>query len=172
VDLFEADAGSSMISFKFGPLFQDRSAFSDIKRSRISAVLQSSVSGKPTRGEPNPENEFCDTVRRKRRRVPFSNCIRRIGSRTPSSVGGSTMGNVELTEMQRQIRSMKFERGTPDQIALWRDDLAEARANLVIEGLAPTSDDDEMFAMMLEEGVPPRLMPTLILQLYRQDGRG
>jgi len=48
VDLFEADAGSSMISFKFGPLFQDRSAFSDIKRSRISAVLQSSVSGKPT----------------------------------------------------------------------------------------------------------------------------
>ncbi|RMB51386.1 hypothetical protein C8J44_3649 [Sphingomonas sp. PP-CE-3A-406] len=82
------------------------------------------------------------------------------------------MGNVELTEMQRQIRSMKFERGTPDQIALWRDDLAEARANLVIEGLAPTSDDDEMFAMMLEEGVPPRLMPTLILQLYRQDGRG
>ena len=45
------------------------------------------------------------------------------------------MGNVELTEMQRQIRSMKFERGTPDQIALWRDDLAEARANLSSRGL-------------------------------------
>jgi hypothetical protein len=78
------------------------------------------------------------------------------------------MGNVDLTEMRRQIRSMKFERGTPDQIALWREDLAEARANLVIEGLAPTADDDEMFAIMLDEGVPPTLMPTLILQLYQQ----
>ncbi|RZL28634.1 MAG: hypothetical protein EOP64_03820 [Sphingomonas sp.] len=81
------------------------------------------------------------------------------------------MGNVDLTEMRRQIRSMTFERGTPDQIALWREDLAEARANLEIEGLAPTADDDEMFAMMLDEGVPPRLMPTLILQLYQQGSR-
>ena len=80
------------------------------------------------------------------------------------------MSNVDLAEMRRQIRSMTFERGTPDEIALWRDDLAEARANLVIEGLAPTPDDDEMFAMMLEEGVPPRLMSTLILQLYWQGG--
>ncbi|QBM78203.1 hypothetical protein E2E30_20250 (plasmid) [Sphingomonas sp. AAP5] len=81
------------------------------------------------------------------------------------------MGSVDLSKMQTQIRSMTFERGTPDQIALWRDDLAEARANLVIEGLVPTADDDEMFAMMLDEGVPPRLMPSLILQLYPQDGR-
>ncbi|MCU6453426.1 MAG: hypothetical protein EOO77_32455 [Oxalobacteraceae bacterium] len=81
------------------------------------------------------------------------------------------MGNVDLIKMQTKIRSMTFERGTPDQIALWRDDLAEARANLVIEGLVPTANDDEMFAMMLDEGVPPRLMPTLILQLYLQDGR-
>ena len=78
------------------------------------------------------------------------------------------MGSVDLTEMRRQLRSMTFERGTPDQIALWREDLAEARANLVIEELAPTADDDEMFAMMLDEGVPPSLMPTLILQLYQQ----
>lgn len=81
------------------------------------------------------------------------------------------MGNVDLIKMQTKIRSMTFERGTPDQIALWRDDLAEARANLVIEGLVPTANDDEMFAMMLDEGVPPRLMPNLILQLYLQDGR-
>ena len=81
------------------------------------------------------------------------------------------MSNVDLAEMRRQIRSMTFERGTPDEIALWRDDLAEARANLVIEGLAPTADDDDLFAMMLDEGVPPRLMPTLILQLYQQGRR-
>ena len=81
------------------------------------------------------------------------------------------MGSVDLIKMRAKIRSMTFERGTPDQIALWRDDLAEARANLVIEGLAPTADDDEMFAMMLDEGVPPRLMPTLILQLYQQGSR-
>jgi hypothetical protein len=81
------------------------------------------------------------------------------------------MSNVDLAKMRRQIRSMTFERGTPDEIALWRDDLAEARANLVIEGLAPTADDDDLFAMMLDEGVPPRLMPTLILQLYQHGSR-
>lgn len=81
------------------------------------------------------------------------------------------MGNVDLIDLRTQIHSMTFERGTPDQIALWRDDLAEARANLVIEGLSPTANDDDMFAMMLDEGVPPALMPTLILQLYQQGGR-
>ena len=30
---------------------------------------------------------------------------------------------------------MTFERGTPEQVALWREDVAEARANLVIEDM-------------------------------------
>ena len=56
---------------------------------------------------------------------------------------------------------------TPEQIALWREDVAEARANLVIEDMTPTGDEDAMFAMMLDEGVPPSLMPSIILGLYK-----
>lgn len=76
------------------------------------------------------------------------------------------MSQIDLDEMRERIRSMTFERGTPSQIAFWRDDLAEARANLVIEDLTPTANEDEMFAMMLNEGVPPSLMAAIILRLY------
>lgn len=62
---------------------------------------------------------------------------------------------------------MAFERGTPEQIALWRDDVSESRANLAIEDMTPTEDEDAMFAMMLDEGVPPAVMPSIILDLYK-----
>ena len=61
---------------------------------------------------------------------------------------------------------MDFERGTPEQVALWREDIADARANLVIEDMTPSDDDDAMFSIMLDEGVPPSLMAPIILGLY------
>lgn len=33
--------------------------------------------------------------------------------------------------------------------------------------MTPTGDEDAMFAMMLDEGVPPSLMPSIILGLYK-----
>ena len=69
------------------------------------------------------------------------------------------MAQIDLDTLRERIRSMDFQRGTPEQIALWREDVADARANLVIE--------DAMFAMMLDEGVPPSLMPSIILGLYK-----
>ncbi|WP_242140645.1 hypothetical protein [Sphingomonas sp. TREG-RG-20F-R18-01] len=77
------------------------------------------------------------------------------------------MTQIELDTLRERIRSMDFERGTPEQVALWREDVEEARANLVIEDMTPTANEDEMFAMMLEEGVPPSLMPSIILSLYK-----
>ncbi|RZL70298.1 MAG: hypothetical protein EOP66_16560 [Sphingomonas sp.] len=77
------------------------------------------------------------------------------------------MAQIDLEVLRGRIRSMTFERGTPEQVALWREDVAEARANLVIEDMTPTGDEDAMFAMMLEEGVPPSLMPSIILGLYK-----
>jgi hypothetical protein len=77
------------------------------------------------------------------------------------------MAQIDLEVLRGRIRSMTFERGTAEQIALWREDVAEARANLVIEEMTPTGDEDAMFAMMLEEGVPPSLMPSIILGLYK-----
>jgi hypothetical protein len=77
------------------------------------------------------------------------------------------MAQIDLEVLRGRIRSMTFERGTAEQVALWREDVAEARANLVIEDMTPTGDEDAMFAMMLEEGVPPSLMPSIILGLYK-----
>ena len=76
------------------------------------------------------------------------------------------MAQIDLEALRERIRQMDFERGTPEQIALWREDVAESRANLVIEDMTPTIDEDAMFAMMLDEGVPPALMPSIILSLY------
>ncbi|WP_066684607.1 hypothetical protein [Sphingomonas sp. CCH18-H6] len=77
------------------------------------------------------------------------------------------MAHIDLELLRGRIRSMTFERGTPEQIALWREDIAESRANLVIEDMMPTDEDDAMFALMLEEGVPPALMSSIILDLYK-----
>ena len=77
------------------------------------------------------------------------------------------MTQIELDTLRERIRAMDFERGTSEQVALWREDVEDARANLVIEDMTPTANEDEMFAMMLEEGVPPALMPSIILSLYK-----
>ena len=67
------------------------------------------------------------------------------------------MAHIDLEALRGRIRSMPFERGTPEQIALWRDDVSESRANLVIEDMTPTEAEDAMFA----------LMPSIILDLYK-----
>ena len=51
---------------------------------------------------------------------------------------------------------MDYMHGTPAQVVLWHEDVAASRANLVIEDMIPTDDEDAMF---LEEGMPPGLMP-------------
>ena len=65
------------------------------------------------------------------------------------------MAHIDLEALRGRIRSMSFERGTPEQIALWRDDVSESRANLVIEDMTPTEAEDAM------------LMPSIILDLYK-----
>ncbi|AJR26632.1 hypothetical protein [Sphingobium sp. YBL2] len=81
------------------------------------------------------------------------------------------MAQIDLKALRARIRKMEFERGTPEQVALWREDVAEARANLAIEDMTPTTDEDAMFAMMLDEGVPPALMSSMILELYKPGNR-
>lgn len=77
------------------------------------------------------------------------------------------MADIDIEALRSRIRSMSFERGTAEQIALWREDVEESRANLVIEDMTPTEAEDAMFAMMLDEGVPPSVMPSIILDLYK-----
>jgi hypothetical protein len=54
------------------------------------------------------------------------------------------MAQIDLETLRGRIRQMEFERGSAEQVALWREDVAEARANLAIEDMTPTADEDAM----------------------------
>jgi len=73
---------------------------------------------------------------------------------------------IDVEAMRVQVRAMNYTCGTPEQIAQWREDDEDSRANLVIEGMTPTADEDAMFAMLRDEGVPPSLASSIILGLY------
>ena len=76
------------------------------------------------------------------------------------------MAVIDVEALRAQVRAMNYARGTPAQIAQWREDDEDSRANLVIEGMTPTADEDAMFAMLRDEGVPPSLASSIILGLY------
>ncbi|KKI21918.1 hypothetical protein [Sphingomonas sp. Ag1] len=78
------------------------------------------------------------------------------------------MTMLDLDGLWQHIRSADYPRGTPDQVALWREDLDESRANLAIEGLDLDAEDEALFAMMLEEGLSPTAMVEVIRGLYRK----
>ncbi|MEO7469755.1 MAG: hypothetical protein ABIV36_22325 [Sphingobium limneticum] len=75
---------------------------------------------------------------------------------------------IDVEALRTQIRAMDYVRGTLDEVALWHEDMAESRANLAIEDMILSPDEEAMFAMMLDEGLPPALMPSVILTLYGQ----
>lgn len=78
------------------------------------------------------------------------------------------MLSIDVEALRAQVRAMDYLRGTPDEVAQWHEDMAESRANLAIEDMILSNDEDAMFAMMLDEGLPPALMPSVILTLYGQ----
>ena len=43
---------------------------------------------------------------------------------------------LDLDAIRREVRALEFERGTPADVAEWREADAESRANLAIEGMA------------------------------------
>lgn len=75
------------------------------------------------------------------------------------------MSDFDIEAIRAEVRAMRFVRGTPAEIALWQEDMADSRANLVIEAMVPSANDDAFFAMMLDEGVPPPLVSQILLRL-------
>ncbi len=75
------------------------------------------------------------------------------------------MADFDIETIRLQVRAMDFVRGTPAEIAMWHEDMADSRANLVIEDMIPTPNDDAFFEMMLDEGVPPPLVSQILLRL-------
>ena len=76
------------------------------------------------------------------------------------------MHPIDLPALRAQVRAMDYVRGTPAEIEQWREANAEACANLAIEGMDLTIEEHAMLAMFMEEGVPPLLVPQIILSLY------
>lgn len=75
------------------------------------------------------------------------------------------MTDFNIEAVRAEIRAMDFVRGTPAEVAMWREDMTESRANLVIEDMISTPNDDAFFEMMLDEGVPPTLVSQILLRL-------
>lgn len=75
------------------------------------------------------------------------------------------MSDFNIESVRAEVRAMEFVRGTPAEVAMWREDMAESRANLVIEDMIPTPNEDAFFDMLLGEGVPPPLVSQILLRL-------
>lgn len=75
------------------------------------------------------------------------------------------MALLDIEAIRGQIRALDFVRGTPAEVAMWRDDDADSRANLAIEGMALDHDEEALFDMLRDEGVPPPLATRIVLKL-------
>lgn len=71
----------------------------------------------------------------------------------------------DIEVIRTEVRAIDFTRGTPAEVAMWREDMADSRANLVIEDMIPTPNDDAFFDMLLDEGVSPPLVSQILLRL-------
>lgn len=75
------------------------------------------------------------------------------------------MNRLDVEAIRTQVRALDFTRGTPAEVAMWREDDADARANLAIEGMALDADEHALFDMLREEAVPPPLATAILLKL-------
>jgi hypothetical protein len=75
------------------------------------------------------------------------------------------MSDFDIEAIRAEVRAMDFVRGSSAEVAMWREDMAESRANLVIEDMIPTPNEDAFFDMLLDEGVSPPLVSQILLRL-------
>jgi hypothetical protein len=75
------------------------------------------------------------------------------------------MALLDIEAIREEIRALDFVRGTPAEVAEWREADAESRANLAIEGMALETDEHMLFDMLRDEAVPPPLATQIILKL-------
>jgi hypothetical protein len=75
------------------------------------------------------------------------------------------MTALALDAIRAEVRALDYVRGTPAEAAMWREDDADSRANLAIEGMALETDEHLLFDMLRDEAVPPPLATQIILKL-------
>lgn len=72
---------------------------------------------------------------------------------------------LDLDTLRHEVRALDYVRGSSAENTMWREDDEDARANLAIEGMALTPEDDALFDMLRDEQVPPPLATQILLKL-------
>lgn len=75
------------------------------------------------------------------------------------------MIHFDIEAIRADILAMDFVRGTPAEVAIWRDDDEDSRANLAIEDMALEPNDAALFDLFRDEAVPPPLATQIVLRL-------
>lgn len=75
------------------------------------------------------------------------------------------MADFDIEAIRAQIRAMDFVRGTPDEDRQWREADEDSRANLAIENMDLTANENAFFDMLRDEAVPPPLATQILLKL-------
>ena len=73
---------------------------------------------------------------------------------------------IDVEAIRREVRALHFKRGSLAEVAMWREDDEDSRANLAIEDMALEPDEEALFDMLRDEAVPPPLATQIILKLY------
>lgn len=64
------------------------------------------------------------------------------------------MIQLDIDAIRREVRALDYVRGSSADDALWREDDADSRANLAIEGMTLSAGDAALFDMLRDERVP------------------
>ena len=75
-----------------------------------------------------------------------------------------TMAAWDVEAIRAEVRALDYVRGTPAEVAAWREADEDSRHNHVIEGIRSEPDDDALFAMLRDELVPPELTTRIVLK--------
>src|SRR3546814_9700548 len=76
------------------------------------------------------------------------------GGKSDTNVVAMTIIPIDLPALRAQVRAMDYVRGTAAEMEQWREDNAEACANLAIKCMDLAIEDNAMLTMFMKEGVP------------------
>lgn len=75
------------------------------------------------------------------------------------------MADFDIDAIRAEVRALRFTRGALAEVAQWREDGEDSRANLAIEDTNLTPNENAFFDMLHDEAVPPDLATQILLKL-------
>ncbi|MFC4594568.1 hypothetical protein [Sphingobium tyrosinilyticum] len=73
----------------------------------------------------------------------------------------------DIEAIRAQVRAVDFVRGSVDEVAQWRHDEQETRANHAVGGISLSANEAALLDMLMEEAVPPSLVSQIVAGLVR-----